>query len=56
MQGLGSHSHPTQESSHGHKGGPISSSTLNPRPHTSIKENREQPKHTNIEENKNKRK
>ena len=41
------HSHPTQENSHCHKGGPITSSTLNPRPHTHFKKDK-QPKHTSM--------
>ena len=40
------HSHPTQETG----------STLNPRPHTSIKEKEEQPKHTSMKEKNSKRK
>ena len=56
MQQIDSHSHPTQESSHCHKGGPISSSTLNPRLHISIKEKDEQPKHTSMKEKNNNRK
>ena len=44
-----SHSHPTQESSHCHKEGPITSSTFNPRPHTSFRR-KSNPKHTSMKE------